>query len=181
MDQRPAAVAAPLLAGIPAEPSAELRPVELRSAQSDLPDGSALLHSLALLGELEASLRNSQRALVSRDVVGIERGTHEQWRLQQALRALWSEDRTPLQDRASAGDGFGWPGQAQLAAGVRIAKARVLHLARIQLALLARAQRSLNALSRLLDGPGASYSPPACRSAVWPRASSREKAQICRV
>jgi hypothetical protein len=96
--------------------------------------------SREILRELDASLRASQKALLSGDLAGIEQGTREQEHLRRALEALWTarphgftEDRALLE--------------------------QVLHLGRVQVALLSRAQRSLRITSRVLAGPGADYAP----------------------
>jgi len=101
--------------------------------------------SKLLLVELEASLRASQRALLSHDVALMERHTCEQIRLQRLLEVLWSR-RDAARDPAFVVE-------------MRAAQMRVLHLGRVQAALLVRAQRWQNMLSNLLAGPETSYVP----------------------
>lgn len=116
--------------------------------------------ALALLGELEASLRASQKALLARDAEGIERGTREQVGLQRALAPLWAQDV----GRPAGGDSWRRAATPQckpaLAAALLAAQWRVLHLGRVQAGLLARAQRTLRMISNLLAGPEAVYGLP---------------------
>jgi hypothetical protein len=113
-----------------------------------------------LLAELEASLEASQRALLGRDVASLEQCTSEQARLQRSLEILWSTggaqlpgSNSPESDAASDIPAFD--------AELRAAQRRVLHLGRIQAALLGRAQRWLRTVSHLLAGLDQSYSFPA--------------------
>jgi hypothetical protein len=109
---------------------------------------------LSLLKELETSLQASQRALLSGDLEALQRETCEQLRLQRALDAGWppnranSESNPPGNEFASSVD-------------LRAAQMRVLHLGRVQAAILARANRWLTTVSNLLAGPEAGYTPPA--------------------
>lgn len=135
-------------AGLPSELRSELRP-------SDATPGNlaAMAWSAgALLAELECSLEAGQRALLSRDLAGLERATSEQIGLHRSLQALGSQNGAPKNDAT--------PLDPALAAGLRAAQWRVLYLGRVQAALLTRAQRSLRMLSNLLAGPGASYAAP---------------------
>jgi hypothetical protein len=137
----------------------ELRP-ELRSPEAPRHLAAMARSASALLAELQASLEGSQRALLSHDLGGLERGTSEQIGLQrslQALPALWSQNGAPRPDGAP---GDATPLDPALAAGLRAAQWRVLYLGRVQAALLTRAQRSLRMLSNLLAGPEASYAAP---------------------
>jgi hypothetical protein len=130
----------------------------------------------ALLGELESSLQSSQRALLARDLAGIEQHTGEQIRLRRALEILWSQnlpqasDPMPFDSMLNDPMPYARAGASEL----RLAQMRVLHLGRVQAALLARAQRRARMLSHLFAGPGASYAPPACHWAdergAWPSA-----------
>ena len=137
----------------------------LRSAEQLLQGGGVepARASLALLEQMELSLHASQKALLARDLAQLECHTGEQRRLQQALAILWQGTRTqppssPLEtedDRA-------------LGAQLRRAQTRVLHLARVQAALLARAQRTLHMISNLLAGTGAGYGPAASGLGTMP-------------
>jgi hypothetical protein len=103
---------------------------------------------LSLLAELEASLQASQRALLDRDVACLEQSSGEQIRLLHALEIFWPSPRNdPAQDDSA------------LAAELRAAQMRVLHLGRVQAALLARAQRWLRTIENLLAGPATNYTP----------------------
>jgi hypothetical protein len=114
--------------------------------------------SLSVLCQLEASLQASQKALLARDVAGIEQSTQQQARLVRTLAILWAEPAACVPDIAP--DGMKLSCDPQLAAELHAAQRRVLHLARVQAGLLSRAQRWLTALAHYLAGPGAAYSPP---------------------
>jgi hypothetical protein len=107
------------------------------SATAISPDVSSA--RLALLLELEASLRQSQRALLSRDIETFEELTRKQELLAHTFNALSEKDRLPS-DSISA------------------AARRVLQLGRIQIALLGRAHSSLRLVANLLTGAGSDYS-----------------------
>ena len=100
--------------------------------------------SMALLSDLEASLANSQQALLSRDFTRLEQCTRQQIGFHRALEILGPH---------STGD------PASVAA-LRTAQLRLLHAVRVQAALLTRAQRWLRTLANLVAGPEANYSPP---------------------
>jgi hypothetical protein len=121
------------------EPLLPIEPAETRTA----------LASSLFLGELEASLLASQRALLSRDVAGLEERTGEQIRLRRSLEIVWSRAAAPGNDPAPA-----------VADELGAAQRRVLHLGRVQAALLARAERWLTMVAHLLAGPTANYAPP---------------------
>jgi len=107
----------------------------------------------ALLGELEASLRLSQSALLQRDLAGLEQATREQTRLRRALEILWEWDATACKPGAGL-DGRGKPESAPT---LRAMQQRVLHLGRIQAALLAGEQRWFTMLANLVAGPDSGY------------------------
>jgi hypothetical protein len=111
--------------------------------------------SLELLGELETSLELTQRAILTRDLEGLEQGTHEQMRWRQALAVLWAESRY-----AAANAQVERQSESSVHAELQTALRRVLHLGRVQSFLLARVQRSLATMTHLLAGPQASYGPP---------------------
>lgn len=108
---------------------------------------------LALLADLENSLRSSQAALLSRDVVQIEQLASEQAELRHALSAFLHPPDARIYGREITFSGA-------RADAVRAAQARVLRLGRVQAALLRRAQQSLRAISHLLAGPLSGYGPP---------------------
>jgi hypothetical protein len=108
---------------------------------------------LALLADLENSLCSSQAALLARDVVRIEQLASEQAELRHALSAFLHPP-----DASVSGYEITFPGARREA--VRAAQARVLHLGRVQSALLRRAQRSLRTISHLLAEPQSAYGPP---------------------
>lgn len=146
--------------------SAEQLSAEPRAGQG----GSEIAQaSLALLTELEASLQASQQGLLSCDVARVERSTREQIRLCRALGILWS---------GNAG-ASGMQCDLALAAELRSAQRRVLHLGRVQAALLRRAQRWLRMLSNLTAGPEAGYLPPSGMATAlfpeWPPSCGGKK------
>lgn len=106
---------------------------------------------LALLRTLEVSLQNSQKALLARDVGHLEELTREQLR----LRALLTLARAENENLAGAETST----NPEPAAAMRAAAKRVMHLGRIQQALLDRAQRSLRTLSHRIAGVSATYNP----------------------
>jgi len=108
--------------------------------------------------ELEASLLSSQEALLARDLAGVEQGTCEQVRLQRALEILRPCEAAQTSDSE----------RTRASSELRAAAIRILHLGRVQAALLDRAQRSLRMISNLLAGPEASYGPPLCGSDINP-------------
>ena len=124
-----------------------------------------------LLGELESSLQASQKALLCCDVAGVERGTEEQIRLRESLASLWTSDSSatfvPLSEPNSA-------------ALLRAAQSRVLHLGRVQLALLARAQQSVRILANLLAGTAGDYGPSRNAGAVSSSRSEAKEINPCR-
>jgi hypothetical protein len=114
---------------------------------------------LVLLFAIETSLQASQRALLAGEVSVLEQHTQEQARLCQAFASLgfaslgWQpaspEHSTP-------------PETACVAQGHACAQ-RVLHLGRVQAALLGRAERRLRMIENLQAGLARSYAPPAHR------------------
>ena len=115
-----------------------------------------------LLVQMEASLTTSQQALLSRDFIAVERATREQRHLQRQLGACFAAFRQAPR-----------PSPPEIEAGVTCQ--RILQLARVQLALLGHAQRSLVACARLLAGPGAAYAPPKQTAAVYPVANRERR------
>jgi hypothetical protein len=112
---------------------------------------------LALLSELEASLTVSQKALLGRDLKAITTCTEEQTRLVRALAVLLQASLTRREAPGVAVAPFRPKVKSSLV--LIAAEKRVWQLARVQAALLKRAQRSLRILARLLAGPQTSYGP----------------------
>lgn len=117
---------------------------------------------VALLCDLEASVRASQKALLSRNLADIERLTSEQRELRDALSVFFSED--------------GGSRKAKLTPAVRAIAARVLALGRLQSGLLARAQRRVHALSSLRGATQFACGPMDRNFAVQPGIVSSEGA-----
>ena len=90
-----------------------------------------------LLSQLEQSLASSEHALLARDLAAIEEGTAEQARLLALLELRSSE---PV-----------------LSAQRILLAQRVLDRGRVQLVLLARAQRSSRIIANLVAGSQAGY------------------------
>jgi hypothetical protein len=135
---------------------------------------------LALLRELESSLQSSQKALLARELAAIERGTDEQRRLLEALNDLVRATGC-IHSQQAVGIELAQVLHSPELAALRAAETRILHLGRVQLALLARARRFLNALSHFAHGPSASYIPPASASAAGPPSIHGVQTQSCRV
>jgi len=114
---------------------------------------------IALVQRLEVSLQSSARATVSRNLRELEQATEEQTHLLAELRASNTTSRE-----------HGDPAPLPAFARSRDTCRRVLELCRLQRALLARAQRSLDVLAHWMAGPGASYTHP---QLCLPAASSK--------
>src|ERR1700677_1002426 len=91
---------------------------------------------LALFGQLEASLLGSRKALLARDLAGVEQGTREQRALGGKIEALLREGIMPSGSR--------------LEQEIRQSGKRVLAAGRLQAALLARVRRQLRVLANML-------------------------------
>jgi len=113
------------------------------------PPSEGLVPGLAaLFTALEISLLRSQEALLARDLIGIQRGVSEQAILYREIKTL---SRSVAPARASEiyrREIFPW-------------QTRIRHLARVQAALLTKAQRSLQMIASLAGALGTSYAPPA--------------------
>ena len=116
------------------------------------------------------SLHSSQKALLSGDVARLEQSTRQQIGLRRALKILWPENGAGSSEMHC---------DPLLASELRTAQMRVLHLGRVQAALLRREQRWLRTLSNLLAGPETNYLPPALDQAAW-RADRAEEGDSCR-
>ena len=116
--------------------------------------------SLALLADLEISLKTTQKALVARDLAGLEQGTREQMRLERELRNHWIQISIEPQGRRASETVPMLP-QTPFTEELRHAAWRVLALGRTQAALLVRARRRLRTTAHLLAGTNASYGPGA--------------------
>jgi len=106
---------------------------------------------LAWMGELEASLKVSHEALLKLDLARIEYRTSEQASLMGKLDAVRKQSEDGALGLAAHAPG---PARELRACGTRI-----LEAARLQSALLARAQGKLRVLGNMLAGPGADYGP----------------------
>lgn len=120
-----------------------------------------LFRIVELLQKLEESIVKGSEALLKLDLQGIEDGTREQLQLLQEFAEVRPQLAHALAARSSAKSS---PETAQQGtADARLVKAaalRVIHATRLQLALLARAQRKLRVVAHMLAGPGACYPPP---------------------
>jgi hypothetical protein len=114
---------------------------------------AGVLALLAGMRELQASLEGSRKAILTLDLAAIERGTSEQTGLiilireLDALRRYAAEPRAPILPATS-------PEQKS---ELRRSGARILEAARLQVALLARAQGKLRVLANMLAGPSVDY------------------------
>ena len=129
-------------------------PRDLSSAQERTTntDTNSQQACLALLSDLEKSLGSSQTALHSRDLARLEQLTAEQGELLRALSAVFH--RNDLGSSVLSGILC-----VEQAKEIHEALARVLHLGRVQSALLKRAQQRLRTISNVLAGPHTTYGP----------------------
>lgn len=102
-------------------------------------DPGIVSYSLALLADLESSLRANHQAILARDVSRLEQLAQQQASLLATLQTSISASTDSSAEH------------------LRPAQSRVLHLARVQQGLLDRMQRRLNMLSNLTAGPRAGY------------------------
>ena len=134
-----------------------MQPMDARSATPEI------LHSsrserVALLEEINASLLETQEALLQRDLSMLEQQSIRQIFLQQQLSRFAA---TPVGDKGTP------------ASEVLEAHARVLQLGRVQLALLRRALLSLQITSNLVQGLHSGYGPRGAAAEIaTPRALS---------
>src|SRR5579864_4766990 len=127
------------------------------SASNLPPEANRSRSTLALLLELEKSLERSCTALLEGDLAMIDRATWEQARLCAALVPLMKQDNGTRSGESNP--------EPPTAAALRQAQTRVLDQARVQAALLVRAQRALKIVSNLLSAPLLTYESavnPAC-------------------
>jgi hypothetical protein len=117
---------------------------------------------LAVLCELEASLQASRKALLALDLAAIERGTSEQAGLIREFAALLRQSGENVRPGLSAGT----PERRET---FQQNAQRILEAARLQAALLARAQRKLRVLANMLAGPSVIYGGLWARNVVPPR------------
>lgn len=122
--------------------------------------GYRVRSSLALLHELEESLKASQWALLALDVETTESCTREQIRLRRGLEALLRNPAPTVtisrREKVRLDLNQTSPSLYEL----RAAGKRVQHLARVQAALLRRSQQFLCVLANCVAGPEAVYGPP---------------------
>jgi hypothetical protein len=121
------------------------------------------------MGELEASLHRSQRALLALDLAGIERGTCEQVGLVRELHVLL-RGKTALPANARLGENR-MPAfvasTPELKEQLRASAKRILNLARLQAALLVRARWKLRIVANMLAGTSGTYGPGQCGMARY--------------
>jgi hypothetical protein len=123
---------------------------------------------LALMEGLRASLGHSHQALVGLDLAGIEQGTREQLilirslasELRQAQAAETQAAETQVPETRLASDGW------ELAQELRRSAVKVVEAARLQAALLRRAQHKLVVMANMLAGAERDYGPPPLRQGM---------------
>lgn len=134
--------------------------------------------ALMLIGELEASLNASRKALLALDLAGIERETREQVRSIRKLEDVLGRSMAPrvrgmAKDRALVRSGNSPELEPEPERELRRSCHRVLEAARLQAALLARARTKLRVLANMLAGQSVTYGPLVagnsvpCRAPVW--------------
>jgi hypothetical protein len=120
-------------------------PLSTRFAERDQSPTTAL----AVLEEIHASVKRSQKALLATDLAAIDEGTREQLLLVRELeRHLGFSPATSLSIYPS-----------ELLASLKLEAERILELTRIQIALLARAERLLRVRANQLAGSSEPYAP----------------------
>jgi hypothetical protein len=121
---------------------------------------------LQLLQDLETSLQGSRRALLALDLAAIEQGTREQVGLVRELqgfseRKLRIETAPEIESAEIKATGIKAAeieiAGTKIVEDIRRAEQAVLQAARVQAALLARAQRKLRILANMLAGPSLHY------------------------
>jgi hypothetical protein len=132
-------------------------------SEATIPSAGALLPAeegvrirLGLLRALQASLAASRKALLELDLAGIERGTSEQAALSRKLTEDFRRGRVRLAR------------EQQLAEELRQSEREVWQAARVQAALLTRAQGKLRVLANMLADPSMNYGPLLARSGALP-------------
>jgi len=111
-----------------------------------------------LLGQLEASLHGSRKALIALDLAGMERGTREQVVLTREIEAVRRRSIAPADKRTREQE-----------EELRQSGNRVLAAARLQAALLVRARCKLRVLANMLADPSVNYGPLLARNGASPR------------
>jgi len=131
------------------------------SSTAFMPADSAVQSCLALVCQLERSLRLGQAALLAIEAQRMEQCTAEQARLCRQLKTLLSHPLLryailPQNELRSDARQVALDLAPQLVA----AATRLQHLARVQAALLRRSQRFLCVLSNWMKGLDSAYGPP---------------------
>lgn len=126
---------------------------------------------LALMGELEASLHRSRKALLALDLAGIERATGEQVGMIREFQACLRRGVAPqATEKSGAKNALGLSAPApNPEEELRKSESRVLEAVRLQAALLGRAQCKLHVLANMLAGPSVTYGPWLARNGGLPR------------
>lgn len=135
---------------IPAEP-----PLPFTTAEEA---GRELLRTrLMLMGELEASLELSRKALLELDLLKIESETQRQASWIQKFHALMQPAVVPMERSAVPNALRGFLPFAEAEQECKRSQARIFDALRLQAALLARARAKLRVLGNMLAGPTAPY------------------------
>jgi hypothetical protein len=132
------------------------------------PSETSAQKRLALMEQLQASLGRSHRALVALDLGGIEQGTREQLALGRTLAVEFELAKTELAKSQPAKTATAWwaAGGPDLLGSdlprdlfreLRRCEWQVLQAARLQAALLRRAQRKLVIMANMLAGAERNY------------------------
>ena len=121
------------------------------AAKAPAPLSQSSAGLLALMEELESSLAGSHEALLKLDLAGIEQGTSHQAGLIEKLDAIRKQSENGAIRLPARAD--------ELWAEIHRSRTRILQAARLQAALLARAQLKLRVLANMLAGPSADYGP----------------------
>ena len=124
---------------------------------------------LALMLELEASLRGSKNSLLALDLPRIEQGTVEQIALIERLNGVLSPTFPAAQSCEPTGTAGSFASTRALENEFQGRCRRIMELVRLQAALLTRAQTKLRVLANTLAGPASAYGPSGTPDIVPPR------------
>jgi hypothetical protein len=156
------------------KPDAELMPADLLAA-GQIPSAAAreradalLWAGIAVMGELQASLHSSRKAVLALDLGGIEQETGKQAGLVREFASLHgrgvgmpaTENKKPRVEREEDVPSTLSAATPGLPEKFRRNADSILHAVRLQAALLARAQSKLRVLANMLAGPSVIYGPP---------------------
>lgn len=143
--------------------------------------GRELLQArLMLMGDLEASLGVSRKALLELDLLKIESETQQQAGWMQKFHVLMQPTMAAVsRERSAAPNALrGVLPLAEAEQEYKRSQARILDALRLQAALLARARAKLRVLGNMLAGPTATYGLLPAGDQALPRWNSQPMEEI---